>query len=95
MERESSSLDDISQFLGLFLADIISRFKEARPMSPISRLASVALAFAMTSHQVDALPNHIVCDVTNPSPPVLCGEHFAGYAGLIQQCIQEEADALT
>jgi hypothetical protein len=35
-----------------------------------------------------------VCDMTNPTPPSLCAEHYKGYPGLIQQCIQQEVDAL-
>lgn len=32
----------------------------------------------------------VFCDAVDPSPPRLCGSHFAGYPNLIQNCIKDE-----
>lgn len=35
-----------------------------------------------------------VCDMTKPSPAELCADRYAAAPSLLQDCIQEEADAL-
>lgn len=57
------------------------------------RAILIALAVMMSGAAWAAQP--FLCDMTKPSPAELCADQYSAFPGLLQNCIREEADALS